>query len=290
MKVAGFTIARNVIRYDYPIREAILSVLPLVDRFFIAVGKSEDDTLNFIRSIDPVKIEILETEWDDNLREGGKVLSIETNKAFELIPEEYDWAFYIQGDEVLHEKYIEEVKQQMQKWKNEKSVQGLLFSYTHFYGTYEYIGDSRRWYRNEIRIIKNDKQIRSYKDAQGFRTADNKKLRVKKINAEIFHYGWVKPPKAQQEKQNNFHKMWHDDEWVKKNVSKSDNFDYSQIDSLKKFSGTHPAIMNERIKNQDWDFIYDERKIKRSMKDKILNIITKVTGWIPGEYKNYKII
>ncbi len=290
MKVAGFTIARNVIRYDYPIREAILSVLPLVDRFFIAVGKSEDDTLNFIRSIDPVKIEILETEWDDNLREGGKVLSIETNKAFELIPEEYDYAFYIQGDEVLHEKYIEEVKQQMQKWKNEKSVQGLLFSYTHFYGTYEYIGDSRRWYRNEIRIIKNDKQIRSYKDAQGFRTADNKKLRVKKINAEIFHYGWVKPPKAQQEKQNNFHKMWHDDEWVKKNVSKSDNFDYSQIDSLKKFSGTHPAIMNERIKNQDWDFIYDERKIKRSMKDKILNIITKVTGWIPGEYKNYKII
>ena len=175
MKVAGFTIARNVIRYDYPIREAILSVLPLVDRFFIAVGKSEDDTLNFIRSIDPVKIEILETEWDDNLREGGKVLSIETNKAFELIPEEYDYAFYIQGDEVLHEKYIEEVKQQMQKWKNEKSVQGLLFSYTHFYGTYEYIGDSRRWYRNEIRIIKNDKQIRSYKDAQGFRTADNKK-------------------------------------------------------------------------------------------------------------------
>jgi hypothetical protein len=290
MKVAGFTIARNVIRYDYPIREAILSVLPLVDRFFIAVGKSDDDTLNYIRNINTDKIEILETEWNEQLREGGKVLSLETNKAFDMIPSEYDWAFYIQGDEVLHEKYHDEVRKQMQQWKDITEVQGLLFGYTHFYGSYAYVGDSRRWYRNEIRIIKNDKRIRSYKDAQGFRTSHDEKLRVKKINAEIYHYGWVKPPKAQQEKQKNFHKMWHDDEWVKNNVGEQNEFDYSQIDSLKKFTDSHPALMQDRIKKQDWTFNHDERKFNRSVKDKILHFIYKTTGWIPGEYKNYKII
>jgi hypothetical protein len=290
MKVAGFTIARNVIRYDYPIREAILSVLPLVDRFFIAVGKSDDDTLNYIRNINTDKIEILETEWNEQLREGGKVLSLETNKAFDMIPSEYDWAFYIQGDEVLHEKYHDEVRKQMLRWKDIPEVQGLLFGYTHFYGSYAYVGDSRRWYRNEIRIIKNDKRIRSYKDAQGFRTSHDEKLRVKKINAEIYHYGWVKPPKAQQEKQKNFHKMWHDDEWVKNNVGEQNEFDYSQIDSLKKFTDSHPALMQDRIKKQDWTFNHDERKFNRSVKDKILHFIYKTTGWIPGEYKNYKII
>ena len=290
MKVAGFTIARNVLKYDYPMREAILSVLPVVDRFFIAVGKSEDDTLNFIRSIDPEKIEILETIWDDQLREGGKVLSTETNKAFDFIPAEYDWAFYIQGDEILHEKYQQEVKDQMKRWKNAPEVQGLLFGYTHFFGSYDYVGDSRRWYRHEIRIIKNDKKIRSYKDAQGFRTGDNKKLSVKKIDAEIFHYGWVKPPKVQQEKQKNFHKMWHDDEWVKKHVGNAEEYDYSDIDALKKFEGTHPSVMLERVNRQDWKFVYNPQSIRQSLKEKFLRQLTKTTGWIPGEYKNYKII
>ena len=92
----------------------------------------------------------------------------------------------------------------MEQWKGDKSVDGLLFNYLHFYGSYNYVGNSRKWYRNEIRIIKYDSSISSYKDAQGFRKLDNSKLNVKKIDASIFHYGWVKSPKAQQEKQKNF--------------------------------------------------------------------------------------
>ena len=45
---------------------------------------------------------------------------------------------------------------------------GLLFHYLHFYGTYDYVGDSRKWYDKEIRIIRNDKSIEAFKDAQGF--------------------------------------------------------------------------------------------------------------------------
>jgi hypothetical protein len=290
MKVAGFSIARNVIKYDYPIKESILSVLPMVDKFYIAVGKSEDDTLNYIKSIDSKKLEIIETIWDDSLREGGLVLSHETNKAFDNIPKEYDWAFYIQGDEVVHEKYYSIIIQEMALNLNNKGVMGLLFGYKHFYASYDYIGDSRKWYRNEIRIVRNDKRIRSYKDAQGFRTIEDNKLTVKKIDAEIFHYGWVKSPEIQQEKMKHFNKLWHSDDWVAENVGDSNLFDYSNIDSLQLFEGTHPKVMEERIKNKNWEFKFNKSKLNTNYLYKFLTLIEKSTGWRPGEYKNYKRI
>ncbi|MCA6415291.1 MAG: glycosyltransferase family 2 protein, partial [Cytophagales bacterium] len=73
MKVAGFTIVRNAVKYDYPIVEAITSVLPLCDEFIVAVGNSEDNTLDLILAINSPKIRIIHTIWDDSLREGGRV-------------------------------------------------------------------------------------------------------------------------------------------------------------------------------------------------------------------------
>lgn len=286
MRVSGFTIVRNAIKYDYPIKEAILSILPLCDEVIVAVGNSEDDTLGLIRSIPSNKIKIIETIWDDNLREGGKVLAAETNKALDEISKESDWAIYIQADEVMHEKYYDNILNAMLEYKDHHEVEGLLFKYLHFYGSYDYTGDSRKWYRNEIRIIKNDKQIRSYKDAQGFRK-NNKKLRVKLIDAYIYHYGWVKPPEAQQAKQKTFNKLWHDDEWMKKNISSSNEFDYSQIDSLAHFTGSHPKIMEERIKSINWKFSFDPTQKKLSPKNYLLHKIEQLTGWRIGEYKNY---
>ena len=199
MFVSGFTIARNVVKADYPIKEAVYSILPLCDEMVIAVGKSDDDTLNYIKSFDSPKIKIIETIWDDSLREGGKVLAIETNKAMDAINPNADWCFYIQADECLHEQYLEPLKSLMLKYKDEQSIDGLLFNYTHFYGSYDYVADSRHWYRKEIRIIRNNAQIRSFKDAQGFRKNDQK-LKVKETGASIYHYGWVKHPKQQLEK------------------------------------------------------------------------------------------
>ncbi len=290
MKVAGFTIIRNAIKFDYPVVEAITSILPICDEFIVAVGNSEDETLQLIKSINSPKIKIIETVWDDSLRQGGQVLAIETNKAFDAISKDVDWCFYIQSDECVHEKHLASIKEAMQKYKDDKRVEGLLFNYVHFYGTYNYVGNSRRWYRKEIRIIKNDKSIRSYKDAQGFRKTDNSKLNVKPISAEIYHYGWVKPPKAQQAKQEHFHKMWHDDEWMKKNIAQVEEFDYSQIDSLEEFKGTHPQVFQNRVKVADWKFNFDQSQIQLSLKDKFLLFIEKTTGWKVGEYKNYKEI
>ena len=98
----------------------------------VAVGNSDDDTLQLISGIAPGKIRILETVWDDTLREGGRVLADETNKAFQAIDPESDWCFYIQGDEVLHEEYLPVIREAMEKYAHDPNVDGLLFNYRHF--------------------------------------------------------------------------------------------------------------------------------------------------------------
>ncbi len=94
MKVSGFSFIKDAIKYDYPAVEAIRSILPLCDEVVVAVGKSSDQTLQLIQSIDPNKIRIVETIWDESKREGGQVLALETDKSYEEINSNTDWAFY----------------------------------------------------------------------------------------------------------------------------------------------------------------------------------------------------
>lgn len=290
MHVTGFTFIRNAVKFDFPIIEAITSILPICDEFVVAVGKSEDNTLELILQIDPQKIRIIETVWDESLRDGGVVYAKETDKAFQAISEKSDWAFYIQGDEVVHEKDLPIIKTAMQQWKDDATVDGLLFKYIHFYGSYDYVGDSPKWYRNEIRIVKNNKNIYSYRDAQGFRKNNNQKLRVKPIEANIYHYGWVKDPRVMQEKHLHIHQYWHGGE-VEKHVKVSpEGFDYSQIDSLAKFEGTHPQVMKKRLQQQNWAFSHDISRKNLSPKYRLKMWIASLTGWYIGEYKNYKIV
>ncbi len=289
MKVSGFTFIKDAILYDYPIAEAIQSILPLCDEVVVAVGKSKDDTLQLVHSIDPKKIKIIETEWDENLREGGMVLAQETNKALKHISPDSDWAVYIQADEIIHEKYLRSIYKKMTELKTAMHIEGLLFNYLHFYGSYDYVGASSRWYDKEIRIIRNNPEIYSYRDAQGFRIRSNEKLCVCPIDAYVYHYGWVKEPKAMQRKQEQFHKLWHDDQWVNRNIAKAEYFEYaSHIDVLKLFEGTHPNVMEPRIQAKNWKFEYDISLDKRSLKTRVKQFL-KSRLHIDLGYRNYKI-
>ncbi len=177
----------------------------------------------------------------------------------------------------------------MLKWKDDSSIDGLLFKYKHFYGSYDYVGNSEKWYPKEIRVIKNNKKIYSYRDAQGFRKDDNKKLIVKLIDAYIYHYGWVKNPETQKAKIENFEKLYHSEEALNKaKTHRADNFDYSEIDSLALFDETHPKVMTELIKNKNWVFDYDLSCNKVTLKSKFKRLVKFLTGIEIG-YKNYKI-
>jgi hypothetical protein len=289
MKVSGFTFIKDAITYDYPVAESIKSILPLCDELIVAVGKSNDSTLNLIEEINDKKIRIIQTIWDEENRIGGHILAIETNKALAAISKDSDWAFYIQADEVVHEKYFETIKDAMKLYKDDPNVDGLLFNYLHFYGSYDYVGANAKWYPHEIRIIKNNKSIYSYKDAQGFRKGKDLKLNVKAIDAYIYHYGWVKEPKTLQRKRMQFHKYWYDDNWIEENINTGESFNYSEIDALNKFTGTHPAVMFSRIKTRNWKFDHDISKNNLPPKAKIKAALKNYLG-INFYHKNYRII
>jgi len=291
MKISGFTIIRNAVLNDYPIVEAIRSILPVVDEMIVLIGDSEDATIALIESINDSKIKIHHSVWNNNLRTGGSVLAEETNKAFQLIDPESDWAFYIQGDEVVHEKYHPVIVAACNNYLVDKKVEGLLFNYLHFYGTYDYIGDSRKWYHKEVRIIRNDKKIQAYKDAQGFRVGTKAtKIAAKQIDAFVYHYGWVKSPEQMLKKHKNFSKFWHPDHVIEAGFKEMDFWDFSEFDSLQIFKDTHPLVMQKRIEEKGWQINIDITQKKFSFKDKLLYHFEKITGIRPFDFKNYRLL
>ena len=289
MKVTGFTFIRNAVKFDYPVVEAIKSVLPLCDDFVVAVGNSDDDTCKLVESIDK-KVRIINTVWDDSpeMKQGGRIYAVETDKAFREVPDDSDWAFYIQGDEVMHEKYLDTVREAMIKWKDKKEVDGLLFNYLHFYGSYDYVAISPRWYRNEIRVVRNDKSIYSFRDAQGFRKGDDKKLNVKPVDAFIYHYGWVKEPAVMRNKIDSTAQFYKGDSASVKTAD-AGAYDYSKIDSLQVFTDTHPAVMADHIKRKNWSFDHDPSFNRLSARYKAKIFLKKYLG-INTFYANYRII
>jgi len=289
MKIAGFTIIKNAVTNDFPIVEAIRSILPVVDEMIVLIGDSSDATVALMEAIGDPKIKIHHSVWNKNLRKGGAVLADETNKAFHLIGDEYTWAFYIQGDEVVHEKYHPSIRTACEKYASDTEVQGLLFKYKHFYGTYDYVGDSRKWYAHEIRIIRNNKAISAYRDAQGFRIG-KAKLPVACVEASIYHYGWVKSPTQMRQKIKESSVYWNDDTQMEKIKSSPADYYFTGFDSLEKFTGTHPKVMLDRIHRQNWVIDLDLSQKKFSFKNKCLYLFEKFTGIRPFDFKNYKII
>lgn len=289
MKISGFTIIRNAIINDYPAVEAIRSVLPVVDEMVVSIGKSEDDTEGLIRSIDSEKIRIVHSEWDLSQLQGGKVMAIETDKAFRQISPESSWAFYIQCDEVIHEKYYDTIRSACKEQLYDVKVMGLVFNYVHFYGTYNYYGDSRRWYNKEIRIIRNDPNISSYRDAQGFRI-DGQRLPCKLIDACVYHYGWVKSPELMDKKLRTLSTNWMGKAMKERLNNTEGIFNYDEFDSLERFTGDHPQVMKKRISEKNWELSIDITQKRFTLKKWFLYLLEKYTGIRPFTFKNYELI
>lgn len=290
MKVTGISIIKNAVINNYPIVEAITSVLSLVDEMIVLIGDSEDDTEGLIKCIPSQKINIVHSVWDKNIRSGGSVLAVETNKALQLVSPDTEWILYIQGDEVLHENDYPIIIEAMKKYADDKKVDGLLFHYLHFYATYEYLRDGRNWYKQETRIIRNRRNIMSYRDAQGFRIG-NEKINVAQIPATVYHYGWVKHPKDMKTKQKNVAEFWEADDNALNDFRESDDFfDFNDYDSVQRFKDTHPTVMQERIQKMNWKVELDVKRKKIKWKYRLLKVIQRLIGKDLFVFKNHKLI
>jgi hypothetical protein len=282
MKVSGATFVRNAVEFDYPVVESIRSILPICDEFIVNVGESGDGTLGLIRSIGDPAVRIVESVWDDSRRAGGRILSEQTDIA--LAECTGDWIFYIQADEVMHEKCLETVRRRMETLLAVDRVQGLVFDFVHFYSSYWLVQSIGRWYRREVRVIRNNLGITSWKDAQGFRLK-GRKLAVAAAGAEIYHYGWARDPAVMLAKQRNFDRYWHDDAWVRARWKNGFAFDR---EGLSPFKGIHPAVMQARIESAGWDaFRKPENlsKVRAPRLGRLRALMSRI-----GEYRNYTLI
>ncbi len=248
--LSGFTIIRNAERYDYPIVESIRSILRICDEFVVNVGVSDDSTLEIVQSINSPKMKIFMSSWDLSLNNEREVLSIETNKAIERCSS--DWCFYLHADELVHDKYLPVIEDAIHRNHHKKNIEGFVFGFNHFYGSYDYIQDNyRQWYPREIRIIHRHSNITSWNNATSFRHADGSRLRTVRIPAKIYHYGYVYPPQEIQNKRNDFQKYVHGKNMLaKKKYWKM----YPELGHLERFTGSHPTVMTNRIVNSHWEF------------------------------------
>jgi hypothetical protein len=290
MIISGCIMLRNAVINDYPFVESILSVLPLVDEMIVSVDKGDDNTLDIITQINDPKIKIIPSQWDMTKRSGGVVYAEETNKVLDAVRPDSNWILYIQADEVLHEKDYPKILEAAKLYANNKKVKGLLFRYVHFYGTYDYIGSGRQWYNAEVRMIKNDPSIRSYKDAQGFRIGTTK-IPVVDVDAEVYHYGWVKSPEKMKKKMDTTIVYYSsDDEGIKRLRASELSYAFDNFGKLDYYIGTHPEVMLGRIQTKNWKLDLDISINQYSFKDRLLNTFEKLTGLRLFDFRNYRRI
>lgn len=315
MRISGFTMVKNAVKLYYPIREAIESILPIVDEFVVALGDCDpDDTTRAeIERINSPKVRIIDTIWDLEKYPNGTENAHQTDIAKSHCSG--DWLFYLQADEVIHEQYLPVIQKRCTELVNNPDVEGLLFHYTHFWGDYQHIQDGHGWYKNEIRIVRNHQDTHSWESAQSFRRIpgfDGKnfrqqegthKLKVARVDAHVYHYGWVRPPEFMQRKKKSLDTIHKGEARVEELYSKkASHYDYGPMGRAKTFKGSHPTVMAEMISRFNWSdrLNYTKKEINPNrekfkhdrLKYKCLSFMEQniLGGREIGGFKNYELI
>jgi hypothetical protein len=289
VKISGFTFIRNGNTLGYPFVPAICSLLPLCDEFIVNVPHSTDDTLATVKAIGSPKIRIIESDWEENERVGDPVMRRHTDLALEQCTG--DWCIYVQGDEALHESTIPAMRSTMKQELDNLKVEALLVDYTHFYGSYWTEVYSFGWYYKEVRVIRRNPKIRAWGGAQGFRTTDGRKLRVKNSGGRYFHYGFALSPEQVRKKLGNLATLYGNEKQAQATASRAQV--YRDDQKVKPFKGSHPAVMKDVVSAADWTY-RSRNPLIRFRKDyfweDIALIIKRCTGITLGVHKNYRLV
>jgi glycosyltransferase involved in cell wall biosynthesis len=290
VRISGFTFIRNGNVLGYPFVPSIRSLLPLCDEIIVNVPRSTDGTLDSVRSIGDPKIQIIESDWDDAEHTGDPIYRRHTDRALELC--QGDWCVYIQGDEVLHEATIPAMRSAMERELGHREIQGLLVDYTHFYGSYWTQVYSLGWYYREVRVVRRDSTIRSSGGAQGFRTTDGQKLRVRNSGGHYFHYGFALEPRQARVKVENMATVYGNRALAEKTARRPAQF-YDDDQKVKPFQGTHPAAMRDIVAAATWTYRSRNPLIRFRRNyfwEDIALIIKRCTGITLGVHKNYRLV
>jgi hypothetical protein len=286
--LSGFTIVRNAVKLDFCIVPAVRSLLEVCDEVVVNVGVSEDKTRDVVASIKDPRVRILDSRWDFTQR--NAMLGQETLKAMRAC--RGSWGIYIQADECLHEDGARILKEKVAEWDGDERVEGLLVQYRHFYGGFDTIATSRRWYRREVRCVRLGQDIRPYQGAQGFRVGPElRKIRARETDAVMYHYGWARPARAIKEKLEISKTIYP---WGKERLAEEQARGYLEwIPLLRHFTGEHPRAAREWVaaRAHDPERVIGPRHFKPDhLRFYASDWIERLTGARVFEFRNYEVV
>ncbi len=246
-RISGFSIVRGARELDYPVVESLRSLLPLVEEIIAVTHRGDAATREVLGQLGDTRLVILETDWDDGPRGGGRTLARQTN--FALARCRHPWALYLQADEVIHEEDYDPIRAALRRYDGAREVDALSFRFLHFEGSSGYVNPLR--YRRQCRLVRNDGRLESVRDAAGFGRTDGWRLRTRRSGARIFHYGWARRPEALRAKTLALARLYHDEAYVASRWGGLAARHPGSADLAFRWTGSHPAVMRERIARGD---------------------------------------
>lgn len=284
MKVSGFSFIRDGVRLGYPFEESIRSALPVCDEFVVAVGRGSDDTLQRLQAMNEPKLRLFETTWNESCRSHGFVYG--QQKMIAQYNCTGDWAFYLEGDEVLHERDHERLQAAMAHYLDDREVEALAFDYLHFYGDAGHLHATSQVYRRACRVIRNS--LRSIapdglywaiiKDRTWHGGRNKRRTRYPNaaaLNIPIYHYGNARHERYIRAKAETGNQYWSE--------KQAFSAEYGRLDSRQvvAFEGDHPAVMDNWLaEHANPSFAFDpaHRLTRRERKHRRLAWLERLTG------------
>lgn len=209
--LTGSLIIRNGDIYNFCWRQAIMSVLPLVDEFILLEAYSDlDNTYEECLALERMhgKIRVIRGKWDGGEPEGHEYLRLSrlTNQC--IGESAYKWHIVVQGDEAVHEdgwpSIMRIVNGQTEYGDKPKAV---MFPFHHLVGRFD--TEFPFVYQATYRMCRADSSWRSNEDAWNMEPLDeDDNFWIVANNAPYFHYGFVGDLEARVLKERAFQDMF----------------------------------------------------------------------------------
>lgn len=251
MLLSAYSYIKNAEKFDYPMRESLLSVMEVCDEVVVGYAVDSDDrTLPILQDFAErhPKLRLFPSEVWKTPRTGGETIRLAAEEAMAACRGEWRW--HVQADEVYTREDAREVRRLVEMYLHQ-SVHGFRFQVLHFYGDYDTLiapaAQEIGWYQHTIRLARAG-QGRHFGDAWTMTLASDLPTAVVNTPIRIFHYGHVREHEAMRRKSSYMEQLYHQ---LPENfeVCKPGEYSYDRVPSqyLLPNDKIHPQGMLQRI-------------------------------------------
>lgn len=188
MSISVVFVVKNALRQGYCFWESLKSCLPIADELIISEGFSDDDTLHYLMGFrrkykHQADIKVFQDDWEERSYH-GEVIADVSMRAIDKATK--DWVYYLQADEIIHEDNVPFILDIASR----PDYHSVSFPFYHFIRSWE---PSDEGYKEAIRMIRRNKDIRLMGDAWNFEGEICPICPAGDVPKPIYHFAWVFP-------------------------------------------------------------------------------------------------